>query len=339
MMGTMVELQPAPVATSVDELLAGATSREPFLTTDSKSGALFERVVIDGERFVVKYLHVDRDWIMRAAGDLSCWPVQAWKAGLMGAAPACIDPAVIGAAVGLGRHGWGGALLMRDVSDSMVPPGDDPLDPHQAERFVDHMAQFAARFWGWRDDVGLLPYGHRWSIFNDAMVACEAARGFPETVPTIVRDGWRRFGERAGAELSQLIHDLCAEPWALVDALRTTPSTFLHGDWKFGNLGADPAGRTVLIDWANPGEGPACADLTWYLALNRARLPHAKEDAIEWFRAGLERAGIGTDGWFERQLGLAFVGAMVQFGWEKALGDDDELGWWRERALAGAHWL
>jgi len=26
----------------------------------------------------------------------------------------------------------------------------------------------------------------------------------------------------------------------------------------------------------------------------------------------------------------------VQFGWEKALGEDDELGWWCDRAREGA---
>jgi hypothetical protein len=29
----------------------------------------------------------------------------------------------------------------------------------------------------------------------------------------------------------------------------------------------------------------------------------------------------------------------VQFGWEKALGDPDELAWWADRARAGARWL
>jgi hypothetical protein len=29
----------------------------------------------------------------------------------------------------------------------------------------------------------------------------------------------------------------------------------------------------------------------------------------------------------------------VQFGWEKALGPDDELTWWTDAAQAGARWL
>jgi hypothetical protein len=35
-------------------------------------------------------------------------------------------------------------------------------------------------------------------------------------------------------------------------------------------------------------------------------------------------------------LGLCLLGALVEFGWEKALGDDDELGWWCAAASGGA---
>ncbi|MGZ8752935.1 MAG: aminoglycoside phosphotransferase, partial [Acidimicrobiia bacterium] len=100
-------------------------------------------------------------------------------------------------------------------------------------------------------------------------------------------------------------------------------------------------GRTVLIDWANPGAGPCVTELTWYLALNRARLPvdHTKDDAVDAYRAALEGRGIETAPWWDRALGLAFLGALVQFGWEKALGDDNELAWWEARAVAGASFL
>ncbi len=86
------------VAASVDELVDGASSRTPMPVTDSKSGARFERVVIDGERFVVK--HVDRhdDWIMRQTGDVGCVPVTVWESGVLDLVPACIDHTTVGAA-------------------------------------------------------------------------------------------------------------------------------------------------------------------------------------------------------------------------------------------------
>jgi hypothetical protein len=139
--------------------------------------------------------------------------------------------------------------------------------------------------------------------------------------------------------MRELVGELRRAPWRLAEALGATPSTLLQGDWKLGNLGTRPDGRTILLDWAYPGEGPACHDLAWYLALNRARLPETKADAIGRFRRELQRRGVSTGGWWERQLGLCLLGALVQFGWEKALGDVDELGWWVDAARDGARWL
>ena len=103
-----------------------------------------------------------------------------------------------------------------------------------------------------------------------------------------------------------------------------------------GNLGSHPDGRTILLDWAYPGSGPACWDLCWYLALNRARLPEPKDAAIDRFRAALEAHGISTDPWWERQLDLCMIGIMATFGWEKALGDPGELHWWQDRVARAA---
>ena len=42
--------------------------------TDSKSGSTFDRVVIDGESFVVKYLDRRDDWTMRSSGQVEYAP-------------------------------------------------------------------------------------------------------------------------------------------------------------------------------------------------------------------------------------------------------------------------
>jgi len=68
-------------------------------------------------------------------------------------------------------------------------------------------------------------------------------------------------------------------------------------------------------------------------------LPESKEQSIDALRASLEARGIATDGWWEVQVDLCLLGALVQFGWEKALGDDAELGWWCDRAREGAAFL
>jgi hypothetical protein len=335
-----LRLVPRPVAGSVDELLEGVAERRPFVPADGRSSTQFEHVVLDGERYVLKHVHLDDDFTMRVSGDLGCRPLRVWEAGLVDAAADVVDAAIVAAARGDGRNGWGAALLLRDVTAELVPVGDDPIPEGQHLTFLDHLAAMSARFWGWSDDLGLLAHPMRWQWFRPALLATEATLG-REAVPQIAAEGWSRFTARAPVEVVALVNDLHDEPEVLADAVRSTPSTFLHGDWKLGNLGTAADGRTVLIDWAYPGEGPLGHELAWYLALNRARLPagHTKESTIEDLRAALVRHGVDTGGWWERQVGLCLLGAVVQFGWEKAYGDDDELAWWCDRAREGARLL
>ena len=331
-------LTPRTPARSVEELIAGATDRRPLGGTDGKSGSMLERVVIDGDPFVLKQLHPDHDWTMRGFGDLWCRPVQLWVCGLLDAMPEVIDHAVVGAATGLGRHGWGGALLLRDVSEHLVPEGDDvlPFDHHR--QLLDHLAELSATFWGAEELPGLVPLSSRYSAFGPGMLAAEEQLGWPDPVPVIASDGWVRFAERAPADVRAVIDDLRRDADPLVRAIEETPHTFLHGDWKLGNLGVAPD-RSILLDWTYPGIGPIAYELAWYLAVNRQRLPESKEDSIDALRASLDRRGIATDGWWERQVDLCLLGCLVQFGWEKALGDDEELSWWCDRAREGARWL
>lgn len=327
------------VVSSLEELLAGATSREPLRRADGKSGTPFERVVIGGEPYVVKYLHADGDWIARMTGDLACRPLEVWRSGLLDLVPGCIDHAVVGAAAGLGRNGWGAALLLRDVGPWLVPEGDTPLPHSQHRRLLDHMAALHATFWDWEDGVGLMPLSHRYLFFGPWLTTTEARLGSGEVVPRLAAEGWTRF-QQVAPRAAAVVLPLVAEPWPLVTALETTPITFVHGDWKAGNLGTGPDGRTILLDWSYPGRGPVAGELAWYLAINSARLPEPYEDAIAAYRRALEDHGVDTSGWWDRQLGLAVLGALVQFGWDKALhGSPDDLAWWEKRALEGAGFL
>jgi Phosphotransferase enzyme family len=328
-------LVPREAATSIDELIAGATERRPLGGSDGKSGSTLERVVIDGEPLVLKHLHPDADWTMRGFGDLGCRPVEVWTSGLLDAVPPTIDHAVIRAAGGLGRNGWGGALLLRDVSEHLVPEGDARLSLADHRQLLDHLADMSATFWGADGAPELLSLESRWSAFGPGWMAVEERLGWPDAVPRIASEGWARFAERTPADVRALVDDLRHDIDPLVRAVRHTPLTFLHGDWKLGNLGVAP-GRTVLLDWTYPGIGPIAHDLAWYLSLNQARLPESKEESIGALRGSLETRGIDTTGWWETQLELCLLGALVQFGWEKALGDDDELGWWCDRAREGA---
>src|SRR5687768_1450763 len=130
-------LTPRPLAASVDDLLADAERLGPIDPDDARSGSLFERVRVDGEDCVVKYVHPDLDFTLRVSGDVGCRSRRVWSAGLMDLAPDLIDHAHLGMAP-WGRNGWGAALLMRDVSHDLVAIGDDPLEEDRHLAFLDH---------------------------------------------------------------------------------------------------------------------------------------------------------------------------------------------------------
>lgn len=336
------EMPPAtrPVHDSVEDLLAGAVRLGPFRPVDARSPATFERVLVEGRRCVVKYVHHEHDFALRAICDVGCLTRRVWELGLMDSAPANIDHATLGVAR-WGHDGWGCAVLMRDVTDELIPPDDSLLTEEQHLGFLDDLAAFSASNWGLEDEHDLLPTGRYWEFFGTRVIENEARLGFPEAVPRIARDGWHRFSERVPKELADAVHELRSDTSPLLDSIANTPFTLLHGDWKLGNLGRSRDGRTVLIDWAYVGVGPVAHELAWYLALNRARLPesHTKETTISAFASALSAAGVDRAGWWEQQVAVCLLGALVQFGWEKALGPDDELNWWCDRAREGLELL
>jgi hypothetical protein len=324
------ELAARPVAGSVDELLAAATWRGPMdKHVDSLSGSSFERAVIDGQACVVKHIGYDLDWLARALGDRDCWALTLWRAGLLDALPRSLDHTVLGMA----RDAATGvvSLVMRDVSAWLVPAGSAPLPVDAHRRFLDHMAQMHAEFWGFRDGYGLLAPGGRYTALTPATGAREAAAGHHDPVPQALPGGWAAL--RAAVPLAwEYATELTRDPTPLVAALAQTPATLIHGDWKAGNLGAHPDGRTILLDWGWPGRAAPLVDLAWYLAVNCDRLPLSKEDTIKSYRESLTEYGIDTAGWWERQLELALLGGFLQLGWSKT-GDPVELAWWVDRAV------
>jgi hypothetical protein len=307
-------------------------------TADSLSGSPFERVTVEDHEYVLKHVSRELDWIMRALGDgldgRPPWAAILWREGLLDRLPPEIDHTVVGMAYESdGRL----AILMRDVGPALVPAGDGDLPLAQHRRFLDHMTAMHAAFWDFTDDVGLLRPGARYTGLTPATGRAERAAGGHDPVPLILEEGWDRLAA-AAPEAHAVAAALAVDPTPLSAALALTPATLIHGDWKAGNLGSHPDGRTVLLDWGWPGRDGPCVDLGWYLAVNCDRLPESKEDTIEAFRTALERRGVATGGWWDDQLEWALLGAFVQLGWSKT-GDPAELGWWTDRVLPTARRL
>jgi len=203
-----------------------------------------------------------------------------------------------------------------------------PLTQHRG--FLDHMAAMHTAFWGFTDEYGLTTTQDRYGFASLA----NASRESGEAIPALMPAGWAAVGALA-PEAARFALALTADAAPLHAAMAAGPCTLVHGDWKFGNLGTRPDGRTVLLDWGWPGRAPPPVDLAWYLAVNCDRLPESKEDTITAYRAALERQGVDTGGWWDRQLELALLGAFLQLGWSKAH-DPAELAWWTDRVVVTA---
>jgi hypothetical protein len=326
------------IASSLDALLHGASERVAVHSTDGKSGASFEKLIIEGRPCFLKVVSVKGDWIMRVTGNTQ-WEFQVWRAGLYQRVPTIIDHAIIGMALedfdGVPRM----AMLMHDRSADLVPPGDEKISASQHAVFIRHLALMHAANIGWQDDLGLYPLWRRPLFFAPATIAPELTRNDLPLTLQVAERGWALLPERDPA-LFEIISSVHRDPTTLAGLLTETPQTFIAGDWKLGNLGSRPTGETVVLDWAYPGEAPPAWELAWYLALNRARIPESKSDTIARYRQALEAAGVATGSWWDRQLDLCLLAMAATMGWEKAVGDSDELAWWSERAQnAAARWL
>jgi hypothetical protein len=302
---------------------------------DSKSGAAFERVVIDGRGFVVKHFE-QRDWLADASADEECRAVALFESGGYELVGDIVDHTVVGAARLAPDSAYPAALLMRDASAEFVPE-DMGVDAETHTAFLETMAALHARFWESPPDVACMDFARNYRLLSPAQAVEERDHlGDRSDVLRASLAGWTAV-ETTAPEVWNAVRDLLHDPAPLVTALGTTPRTFLQGDWKMGNLGRRPDGRVVLVDWDRPQVGPATSELAWYLAVNSDRLPESKEQAVTRYRDALEHCGVATSAWWDDQLELTLLGAFLMLGWSK-VGQGAEFRWWADiatRAAAG----
>jgi len=245
------------------ELLAAATWREPVADGPGKSGAILERLEIDGQPYVLKHLDLARDWTMRASGCLRGAPLELWERGVLDRLPDCINQPIVAVApeggadrdAGTGPEASGGpspsggcAVLMHDVGRWLVPVSDDPIPLDQHRRFLAHMAALHAAFWGCGPEIDVVPTMHRYLELSPWLAEAEADTGSDHLVPQLVGKGWPMLAAVAPAAAA-VAGPLARDPSRLVEALAGTPQTFVHSNWKLDNLGTDEQGRTVLLEF------------------------------------------------------------------------------------------
>jgi len=114
--------------------------------------------------------------------------------------------------------------------------------------------------------------------------------------------------------------------------LAETPITFLHGIGRWAPR-RHPSGRTILLDWAYPGSGHGLLGPVLVPSAQPGPPPESKRGQHGQNSEDRTRRSRCGDGSLvsnaNSTCGLAAI--MVTFGWEKALGDEDELRWWETR--------
>jgi hypothetical protein len=337
------EVATIPVIGVLDDLLRTATDREPMVDNAGKSGATIERVSLHGERYVVKFLDHRQDWTMRAAGVLRGATFELWSRGLLDALPDCFDQPIVAVAVGP-RYGDRDkvsvtALVMRDVTATLINSDGGVISMSAHRQFLAHMAALHARFWEAGPAIDIVPAMTRYLELSPWTALVEEELCSKHAVPRLIGEGWPLL-EQVAPVAARIVVPLAWDPGPLVAALESTPQTLVHGNFKMDNLGVTSDGRTVLLDWEGSGRGAATSDVAWYLAINCRRLPESKEESILAYRRALELHGIDTKEWWDHQLALSLLGGLVHFGWEKAFGGfDDELAWWQDKAISAQEFL
>jgi hypothetical protein len=355
---------------SLDELLAPAmltrlaheqvstVRSSPFSGGDSASGSQFLTIETNegqGPRFVVKLSSPACDWIVRATGDELGREVLVWSSGLLDRLP----PEIIHPVVACARNENGWAILMRDVSEALIPESTKyatiSLTDHR--RYLDALAALHTTFW---NESGVDDPGDRYCSLRHLYTATSPATGkrevdHPNAVLPRIRNGWDLFWTVVAPDVAELLQRLFEDPGPLCDALARYPRTIVHGDPRAANLGImrKPRPRVVLIDWHFVSSSTPGADVAWYLWALGSRLPIARETTISWYRDRLaHRLGARFDEtWWQPVMDLSLLGQLMRGGCWLAIDavqhqnpavrawNREELAWWSERAGEGERWL
>jgi hypothetical protein len=282
-------------------------------------------VLVDGRRLVVKRLSAD-DWVARATHD-GGREASLWIDGVLGRMPREIDHAVLAA----GREGTGTWLLMRDVSDELLPP-DRQLTREESRRLLATFVAMHRRFAGERID-GACSLEDRIMIAAPATVAAEVDG--VDYLPKILAVGWEVFAEAMPEDVAAAVLGAVEDPKPLARGLARCAPTLIHNDLRGANLGL-LSDRTIVLDWGMAGTGPCELDFAWYLFVNGWRIAATREQLVDDFRhlaVDLHDPRALELAWFAQLCwhGPLLAHELVEASDEKRERARAELAWWVDR--------
>lgn len=241
--------------------------RRPFNGRDGMSRNKFESVIVDTadgshQRFVLKHLSIETDWIMAATRDQRCRSVTLWRYGLLDRVSPGLGHPVI--ACSHDRRGY--AILMVDLSANLLF-GTAPSATWYRQA-LDSLAVLHASFWD-ASELASMPLGlcdtrALIEMFSPRLLS-RGAR-VPSRLPIMIAEGWEALATIVEPDVFGALDLLSADPQPLCDLIQRFPATLVHGDYRPGNLalmsGKLPA--MVAFDWQCAGCSLGAIDLTWF---------------------------------------------------------------------------
>jgi thiamine kinase-like enzyme len=316
----------------------GIAGEETPVKHNGFSGARISTIDSRGERFWLKRVRYDEDWIMQALDDRTCREAEFAVSPIVRRLPPSIAVPTLGAA----RDGDGWAILSRDIGSSLLAQ-DGRESAATCDQMLSALAEMHATFW---DDpmtdanVSFSPWRPRLSFLEPVSFAGNAV------APDFgVLAGWQTFARIAPAETKKFLGRLQRDLTPLLAALEPLPRTLVHSDAKIANLGFEP-NRIWMFDWAAVIHAPIAFEIGYMIAVNSSRYPWPHEETLGRYAAHLERtlgaARFDTADWATQSVLTLLIG-FLYLGWAKAAqaesGDDTEFSWWCERALEAADLL
>ena len=239
-----------------------AVSTAPLFAKYNKSGSRLSRVIINqgaGPDLILKQVSLANDWLMRATNDRYTRSITLWERGLLDFLPPEIDHARIACT----RQEDGGAILLRDVSDKMLPYARFSLADNAF--LLEAMAALHTAFFESpqlaSSAIGLCQISDVYAMFSPATGEREA--GGTDEVPQRILEGWELVKTTLPADVVDIIFALLDDPRPLCQALSRYPRTLVHGDWRHANQGLarDGRRRLILLDWQLAVAAPPAVEL------------------------------------------------------------------------------
>ena len=177
-------------------------------------------------------------------------------------------------------------VVMEDMGSLRIIDQVEGMAVADAERAVDALARWQARWWGRAADM--VAEGLAMSLGDPI---------YPAILPSVFVEGWEKLTAPDGIDLPPSIQEIGGRfpdtIATLLEALAEEPVTLLHGDYRADNMLFDDD-ELVLLDFQLIGTGRGAYDLAYFVtqSLDDEVASQQERPLFDRWIAGLEAAGV-----------------------------------------------